>query len=108
MPCFESILLPSPFGSILLPSPAIPFFQNLGPMAESPVLPFTPVTMTCKHMGYHVHKSGTHPREYERRYLLRDISLALRPGTITAIMGDTGAGKKLLLDVLAQQRAGRR
>lgn len=75
-------------------------------MAEAPVLPFTPVTMSFKHMGYHVHKSGTHPREYERRYLLRDISGVLRPGTITAIMGDTGAGKKLLLDVLAQQRAG--
>lgn len=40
------------------------------------------------------------------KVLLRDVSGFAKPGYITAIMGGPGAGKRILLDVLAGQQKG--
>ena len=38
-------------------------------------------------------------------FSLRDLSLAIKPGTVTAVMGESGSGKTLLLELLAGLRA---
>ncbi|KAF0898282.1 hypothetical protein E2562_007136 [Oryza meyeriana var. granulata] len=42
----------------------------------------------------------------KRLQLLRDVSGAFRPGVLTALMGITGAGKTIMLDVLAGRKTG--
>ncbi len=39
---------------------------------------------------------------YEKEPVLRNINLELRPGTVTAIMGDTGSGKSTIINLLAR------
>ena len=38
--------------------------------------------------------------------LLRDCSGTLRPGVLTALVGSSGAGKTMLMDLLAGRKAG--
>jgi energy-coupling factor transport system ATP-binding protein len=38
-------------------------------------------------------------------FSLQDFSLSIKPGTVTAVMGDSGSGKTLLLELLAGLRA---
>ncbi|XP_041019937.1 pleiotropic drug resistance protein 3-like [Juglans microcarpa x Juglans regia] len=71
------------------------------------VLPFTPLTVVFQDLQYYVDT----PLEMRERgfdckklQLLSDITGALRPGVLTALMGVSGAGKTTLLDVLAGRK----
>lgn len=44
--------------------------------------------------------------EEDRLQLLRNVSGAFRPGTLTALVGVSGAGKTTLMDVLAGRKTG--
>ncbi|KAK9865807.1 hypothetical protein WJX84_001141 [Apatococcus fuscideae] len=79
-------------------------------------LPFEPVTLTFNELHYLVPLppqqadspnavDGPNGRELE---LLKGISGAFRPRTLTALMGVTGAGKTTLMDVLACRKTGGR
>ncbi|CAK9322842.1 unnamed protein product [Citrullus colocynthis] len=70
-------------------------------------LPFTPLTVVFQDLQYYVDM----PLEMKERgstqkklQLLSDITGALRPGVLTALMGVSGAGKTTLLDVLAGRK----
>ncbi|KDO17090.1 hypothetical protein SPRG_15625 [Saprolegnia parasitica CBS 223.65] len=61
----------------------------------------SPVTITFQDVWYTVkEKNG------EDKHLLRGISGYARPGTITALMGSSGAGKTTLMDILAGRKTG--
>ncbi|KAG2694531.1 hypothetical protein I3760_08G149600 [Carya illinoinensis] len=80
---------------------------NIGPKKGRMVLPFTPLTIVFQDMQYHV-DTPLEMREQgftnKRLQLLSDITGALRPGVLTALMGVSGAGKTTLLDVLAGRK----
>ncbi|XP_031741892.1 pleiotropic drug resistance protein 3 isoform X2 [Cucumis sativus] len=70
-------------------------------------LPFKPLTVVFQDLQYYVDM----PLEMRERgasqkklQLLSDITGALRPGILTALMGVSGAGKTTLLDVLAGRK----
>uniref|UniRef100_A0A0A0LBH1 ABC transporter domain-containing protein n=1 Tax=Cucumis sativus TaxID=3659 RepID=A0A0A0LBH1_CUCSA len=70
-------------------------------------LPFRPLTVVFQDLQYYVDM----PLEMKERgftqkklQLLSDITGALRPGVLTALMGVSGAGKTTLLDVLAGRK----
>lgn len=58
-------------------------------------------TLTWEQMNYHV-PSPDSPDGQKR--LLHDICGFVKPGTLTALMGASGAGKTTCLDVLAQRK----
>ncbi|XP_051116369.1 pleiotropic drug resistance protein 2-like [Andrographis paniculata] len=71
------------------------------------VLPFTPLWLAFDHVNYYVDM----PMEMRKRgvsesrlRLLRDVSGAFRPGILTALVGESGAGKTTLMDVLAGRK----
>ncbi|TFY71815.1 hypothetical protein EVG20_g1190 [Dentipellis fragilis] len=55
-------------------------------------------TFTWEHLDYHVPVPGG------TRQLLTDVFGYVKPGTLTALMGASGAGKTTCLDVLAQRK----
>jgi ABC-type multidrug transport system ATPase subunit len=67
-----------------------------GATSASSVLPFQPVSLSFEGITYEVTvgKGAIKP-------LLRGITGVARPGTLTALMGASGAGKTTLMDVLA-------
>ncbi|KAJ0013555.1 hypothetical protein Pint_21103 [Pistacia integerrima] len=71
------------------------------------VLPFEPLTLTFQNMNYFV-DTPLEMREQgfadKKLQLLFDVTGALRPGVLTALMGVSGAGKTTLLDVLARRK----
>ncbi|XP_044483311.1 pleiotropic drug resistance protein 3-like isoform X2 [Mangifera indica] len=71
------------------------------------VLPFQPLTLTFENMSYFV-DTPLEMREHgfadNKVQLLSDVTGALRPGVLTALMGVSGAGKTTLLDVLAGRK----
>ncbi|KAG5525166.1 hypothetical protein RHGRI_031745 [Rhododendron griersonianum] len=77
------------------------------PHKDRLVLPFKPLTLAFKDVQYYVEtplamrERGFTPKKLQ---LLCDITGALRPGVLTALMGVTGAGKTTLLDVLAGRK----
>ncbi|XP_059437196.1 pleiotropic drug resistance protein 3-like [Corylus avellana] len=84
-----------------------PPHTNMEPHKGRMVLPFTPLTVVFQEVQYYVDT----PLEMRERgftnkklQLLSDITGALRPGVLTALMGVTGAGKTTLLDVLAGRK----
>ncbi|XP_062144197.1 pleiotropic drug resistance protein 3-like [Alnus glutinosa] len=82
---------------------------NMEPNKGRMVLPFTPLTVVFQEVQYYVDT----PLEMRERgftnkklQLLSDITGALKPGVLTALMGVSGAGKTTLLDVLAGRKTG--
>jgi ABC-type multidrug transport system ATPase subunit len=65
---------------------------------------FEPVTMAFRDIWYTVHVKGKTKKENHDVDLLRGISGYFEPGTMTALMGNTGAGKTTLMDVLAGRK----
>ncbi|KAG6761775.1 hypothetical protein POTOM_035008 [Populus tomentosa] len=71
------------------------------------VLPFQPLSLAFNNVNYYVdmpvemRKQGT---EKNRLQLLKDVSGAFRPGTLTALVGVSGAGKTTLMDVMAGRK----
>ncbi|KAK8520248.1 hypothetical protein V6N12_004205 [Hibiscus sabdariffa] len=71
------------------------------------VLPFEPLTLTFQDVQYYIDTpSEMRKRGYSQRkmQLLSNVTGALRPGILTALMGTSGAGKTTLLDVLAGRK----
>ncbi|KAH7835114.1 hypothetical protein Vadar_023002 [Vaccinium darrowii] len=77
------------------------------PHKDRLVLPFEPLTLAFQDVEYYIET----PLEMRERgftekqlHLLCDITGALKPGILTALMGVSGAGKTTLLDVLAGRK----
>ncbi|XP_050205487.1 pleiotropic drug resistance protein 2-like [Mercurialis annua] len=73
------------------------------------VLPFQPLSLAFNHVNYYVDMPAemkTRGVEENRLQLLRDVSGTFRPGTLTALIGVSGAGKTTLMDVLAGRKTG--
>ncbi|KAI0493371.1 hypothetical protein KFK09_023487 [Dendrobium nobile] len=71
------------------------------------IIPFKPLTMTFQNVNYYIDA----PKEMiergfsnKRLQLLENITGALRPGILTALMGISGAGKTTLMDVLCGRK----
>ncbi|POM74856.1 Pleiotropic drug resistance protein ABC Superfamily, partial [Phytophthora palmivora] len=64
---------------------------------------FTPVTLAFQDLHYSVPKPGSPKESLE---LLKGISGIAEPGTLTALMGSSGAGKTTLMDVIAGRKTG--
>ncbi|KAE9446713.1 hypothetical protein C3L33_21398, partial [Rhododendron williamsianum] len=77
------------------------------PHKDRLVLPFEPLTLVFQDVQYYV-ETPLAMREkgfpQKKLQLLCDITGALRPGILTALMGVSGAGKTTLLDVLAGRK----
>ncbi|CAN6466471.1 unnamed protein product [Victoria cruziana] len=73
------------------------------------MLPVQHLALVFKDIDYYV-DMPSEMRKYgsgeERLQLLKNVSGAFRPGSLTALMGETGAGKTTLLDVLAGRKTG--
>ncbi|XP_027114927.2 pleiotropic drug resistance protein 3 [Coffea arabica] len=71
------------------------------------ILPFEPLTVVFQDLQYYVEiptEVKEHGYRKKRLQLLCDITGALKPGVLTALMGVTGAGKTTLLDVLSGRK----
>uniref|UniRef100_H3H0T0 ABC transporter domain-containing protein n=1 Tax=Phytophthora ramorum TaxID=164328 RepID=H3H0T0_PHYRM len=64
---------------------------------------FAPVTIAFQDLWYSVPKPG---RPKESLELLKGISGFAEPGSLTALMGSSGAGKTTLMDVIAGRKTG--
>uniref|UniRef100_H3H0T1 ABC transporter domain-containing protein n=1 Tax=Phytophthora ramorum TaxID=164328 RepID=H3H0T1_PHYRM len=64
---------------------------------------FVPVTIAFQDLCYSVPKPG---RPKESLELLKGISGFAEPGSLTALMGSSGAGKTTLMDVIAGRKTG--
>ncbi|KAH7835709.1 hypothetical protein Vadar_029098 [Vaccinium darrowii] len=73
------------------------------PQKDQVALPFKPLSLTFKDVQYSVEIREKGLNE-KRLQLLCDITGALKPGVLTALMGVSGAGKTTLLDVLAGRK----
>ncbi|KAG3190259.1 Pleiotropic drug resistance protein 1 [Phytophthora cactorum] len=62
--------------------------------------PFEPVTLAFTNLWYSV------KTEHASIDLLKDVSGYALPGTMTALMGSSGAGKTTLMDVIAGRKSG--
>ncbi|KAL4636637.1 hypothetical protein ACB092_03G023300 [Castanea dentata] len=84
-----------------------PAQSSIEPNKGRMVLPFTPLTVVFQDVQYYVdiplemrEKGFTN----KKLQILSDITGALKPGVLTALMGVSGAGKTTLLDVLAGRK----
>lgn len=74
------------------------------------ILPFQPLTITFQEIEYYVDapkKSSNSNIDAGKLQLLHRITASCRPGILTALMGESGAGKTTLMDVLAGRKTGR-
>ncbi|KAJ7541808.1 hypothetical protein O6H91_10G077700 [Diphasiastrum complanatum] len=73
------------------------------------ILPFQALSLTFLDLRYYVDMPTEMKEEgvtEDRLQLLCDVSGALRPGVLTALVGVSGAGKTTLMDVLAGRNTG--
>ncbi|KDO35276.1 hypothetical protein SPRG_00123 [Saprolegnia parasitica CBS 223.65] len=75
--------------------------QDMAP--KNTGLSFIPANLCIRNLDYYV----TLPTKVERQ-LLNNVSAHFQPGTMTALMGATGAGKTTLMDVIAGRKTGGR
>nr|GLL29395.1 pleiotropic drug resistance protein 3-like isoform X1 [Ipomoea trifida] len=71
------------------------------------VLPFQALSVVFQDVHYYIDMPAAmkeHGFTEKRLQLLSDITAALRPGVLTALMGVSGAGKTTLLDVLSGRK----
>ncbi|EFJ07897.1 ATP-binding cassette transporter [Selaginella moellendorffii] len=70
------------------------------------LLPSLPLSLAFRNIVYEVNlDKKSHPKsDTKRLQLLHNVSGALRPGVLTALIGVTGAGKTTLFDVLAGRK----
>ncbi|KAM0926425.1 hypothetical protein ACQ4PT_003507 [Festuca glaucescens] len=71
------------------------------------VLPFQPLSLCFNHVNYYVDMPSEMKEQgfgENRLQLLSDISGTFRPGSLTALVGVSGAGKTTLMDVLAGRK----
>ncbi|KAL8120357.1 hypothetical protein AgCh_017512 [Apium graveolens] len=72
------------------------------------VLPFEPLTLTFENVWYYVEtpaemrKTGIY--QETRLQLLHDMTGAFKPGVLTVLMGESGAGKTTLMDILSGRK----
>ncbi|EKG22387.1 ABC transporter-like protein [Macrophomina phaseolina MS6] len=71
--------------------------RYLGETVEPDTVEKSEDVFTWNHINYDVSIKG------ETRRLLDDVKGFVKPGTLTALMGESGAGKTTLLNVLAQR-----
>ncbi|XP_051118222.1 ABC transporter G family member 39-like [Andrographis paniculata] len=73
------------------------------------VLPFQPLSLVFDSINYFVDmpaKMKAQGAEGDRLQLLHNVSGTFRPGVLTALVGESGAGKTTLMDVLAGRKTG--
>ncbi|KAG9410913.1 hypothetical protein AC1031_018940 [Aphanomyces cochlioides] len=83
--------------------PATPVGSQNADSVAVPVQSFTPVTLAFKDLHYFVPNPTKGEPELE---LLKGVSGYALPGTVTALMGSSGAGKTTLMDVIAGRKTG--
>ena len=81
---------------------------SVGRSAPTPfvVLPFPRVTLAFSDVTYTIRTPKVAAGDTGYRHLLRGVSGWCRPGTLTALMGASGAGKTTLIDVLSFRKTG--
>ncbi|CAK4777388.1 unnamed protein product, partial [Aphanomyces euteiches] len=83
--------------------PATPVGSQASDAVIVPVQEFVPVTLVFKDLHYFVPNPTKGEPELE---LLKGVSGYALPGTVTALMGSSGAGKTTLMDVIAGRKTG--
>ncbi|CAK4229534.1 unnamed protein product, partial [Aphanomyces euteiches] len=83
--------------------PATPVGSQVSESVIVPVQSFVPVSLAFKDLHYFVPNPTKGEPELE---LLKGISGYALPGTVTALMGSSGAGKTTLMDVIAGRKTG--
>ncbi|KAH9109174.1 hypothetical protein LEN26_014060, partial [Aphanomyces euteiches] len=83
--------------------PATPVGSQASDAVIVPVQEFVPVTLAFKDLHYFVPNPTKGEPELE---LLNGVSGYALPGTVTALMGSSGAGKTTLMDVIAGRKTG--
>ncbi|KAF0698139.1 Aste57867_11235 [Aphanomyces stellatus] len=83
--------------------PTTPNASHNSDSVEIAVQTFVPVTLTFENLHYFVPNPTKGQPELE---LLKGVSGVALPGTVTALMGSSGAGKTTLMDVIAGRKTG--
>ncbi|KAH9124936.1 hypothetical protein AeMF1_004385 [Aphanomyces euteiches] len=83
--------------------PATPAGSQASDSVIVPVQEFVPVTLAFKDLHYFVPNPTKGEPDLE---LLKGVSGYALPGTVTALMGSSGAGKTTLMDVIAGRKTG--
>jgi len=66
-------------------------------------LPFVPTTITFQDLTYQVDDVNS-KKKHQKLTLLNKVNGYAEAGTMTALMGSSGAGKTTLMDVLAMRK----
>ncbi|KAI3428353.1 hypothetical protein D9Q98_006733 [Chlorella vulgaris] len=116
---FATLLKPAARGAVL----ASKTIKRVGSKAFAPaaaasegahakaVVPFVPITLVCRDIRYYVNdpSKGTAPGVVQdnsdkeiagKLELLKGLDLSAEPGSLTALMGGSGAGKTTLMDCI--------
>ncbi|GAB9468390.1 Atp-binding protein [Globisporangium polare] len=79
---------------------------TVNPSSASHQRQFTPVTLAFQDLWYTVPLKAKNKDDPTSIDLLKGISGYAKPGTMTALMGASGAGKTTLMDVIAARKTG--